>query len=251
MPKNRVVLGIFFVVLLFLSLNYLNPLRYQVLTVSNDIKLFFINQYYRISGNIKRHFRQKDQIKALQKEVELLKVPAELSSTFALKLNQFLDEANLTAYNPKLKLTRVISYEELDNPNRVWIDFKNFDKNRSYGLIYKGFTAGVVYNKGGKPLAHIELDKRVVFSVLVGKNKLLGVAFGNDKNLLIKYIPSDEEIFIGDEVITSGSDNLFYEGIKVGKIVEITTKNIYKIATVKPYIQIKKPNFFYVIDLGL
>jgi len=78
MPKNKIVLGLFFVTLLFLSLNYLNPFKSQVQTVSNDIKLFFIHQYDRISGNIQRHFRQKEQIKALQKEVDLLKIPAEL-----------------------------------------------------------------------------------------------------------------------------------------------------------------------------
>jgi len=250
MPKNKIVLGLFFVTLLFLSLNNLNPFKNQVLNVSNGIKLFFINQYDRISGNIQRHFRQKEQIKALEKELDLLRVPAELSSTFATKLNQLLDEANLTSFDPKLKLSRVISYQELDNPYRVWIDFADFDKNKSYGLIHKGFTAGVVYARADKPLAYLQLDKRVVFSVLVGENRLLGVAFGNEKNLLIKYIPSDKEIHIGDEVITSGSDDLFYEGIKVGKVVSITTKNIYKIATVKPYMNVKKPNFFYVVDVN-
>jgi rod shape-determining protein MreC len=250
MPKNKIVLGLFFLTLLFLSLNNLNPFKSQILDVSNNIKLFFVNQYNRVSGNIQRHFRQKEQIKALQKEIELLKGPAELSSTFAKKLNQLLDEANLTSYDPKLKLSRVISYEELDNPNRVWIDFPGFDKNRSYGLIHKGFTAGIIYPKSGKPLAHIQLDKRVVFSVLVGEDRLLGVAFGNEKNLLIKYIPSDKEVYIGDEVITSGSDNLFYEGIKVGKVISIATKNIYKIAIVEPYMKVKKPNFFYVVDVN-
>jgi rod shape-determining protein MreC len=250
MSKNKIVLGLFFPTLLFLSLNNLNPFKNQVLNISNGIKLFFINQYDRVSVNIQRHFRQKEQIKELQKELNLLRVPAELSSTFAIKLNQLLDEANLTSYNPNLTLSRVISYEELDNPNRVWIDFPDFDKNRSYGLIHKGFTAGVVYAKADKPLAYIQLDKRVVFSVLVGANRLLGVAFGNDKNLLIKYIPSDKEIYIGDEVITSGSDNLFYEGIKVGKVISIATKNIYKIAIVQPYMKVKKPNFFYVVDVN-
>ena len=250
MPKNRVVLGVFFIASLFLSFNYSNPFKSQVLSVSNGVKLFFIEQYDRVSGNIQRHFRQKEQIKSLQKEVETLRSPAQLSTLFATKLNQFLDEANLTSYNPSLNLSRVIAYEELDNPFRMWIDHPSFDKNRSYGLVHKGFTAGIVYPKFNKPLAHLQLDKRVVFSVLIGSDKLLGVLFGNEKNLLIKYIPSQAEINIGDEVITSGSDNLFYEGIKVGKIVDIKIKNIYKIATVEPYMKVKKPNFFYIVDLN-
>lgn len=250
MPKNRIVLGSLFIALLFLSFNYSNPFKSQVLNYSNGIKLFFIKQYDRVSGNIQRHFRQKDQIKTLQKEVETLRSPAQLSSVFALKLNQLLDEANLSLYEPYLQLARIISYEELDNPFRMWIDLPDYDKNRSYGLIHKGFTAGIVYPKFDKALAYLQLDKRVVFSVLIGSDRLLGILFGNEKNLLIKYIPSHADIKIGDEVITSGSDNLFYEGIKVGKIINIKTKNIYKVATVEPYMNVKKPNFFYVVDLG-
>jgi rod shape-determining protein MreC len=250
MAKNKIVLGSVFVALLFLSFNYSNPLKNQVLGFSNGIKLFFIGQYDRVSGNIQRHFRQKEQIKSLQEEVETLRSPAQLSSVFATKLNEFLDEANLSSYNPNLKLSRVIAYEELDNPFRMWIDLPDFDKNRSYGVVHKGFTAGVVYPKLNKALAHLQLDKRVVFSVLIGSDKLLGVLFGNEKNLLIKYIPSHADVKIGDEVITSGSDDLFYEGIKVGKIVDIKTENIYKIATVEPYMKVKKPNFFYIVDVN-
>lgn len=250
MPKNRVVLGFVFIALLFLSFNYLNPFKNQILSFSNTIKLLFVSEYDRISGNIQRHFRQKEQIKTLQKEVESLRIPAQLSSVFATKLNQFLDESNLTSYEPYLQLSRIIAYEELDNPYRMWIEFSDFDKNRSYGLIHKGFTAGVVYPRDDKPLAYLQLDKRVVFSVLIGSDRLLGVLFGNEKNLLIKYIPSHADINIGDEVITSGSDNLFYEGIKVGKVVDIQIKNIYKIATVEPYMKVKKPNFFYIVDVN-
>ena len=249
MSKNKFVLGLLFVALLFLSFNYSQPLRSHVLSASNGTKLFFINQFDRIKANIQRHIRQKEQIKELQKQVEDLQKPAELSSVFARKLNQLLDESNLTNYNPDLKLSRVISYEELDNPFRLWIDFPSFDKNRSYGIIYKGHTAGVIYPKFEKPLAYLQFDKRVVFSVLIGENKLLGVIYGNKKNMLIKYIPSHEDVKIGDEVITSGSDKLFYEGVKVGKVLKIEKKGIYKVATVKPYAENKKPKFFYVIEL--
>ena len=251
MPKNRVFLGLIFILIIFISFNYLTPFKNQVLTASNSIKLFFIEQTYRISNNIKTHFQQENQIEKLQKQVEILKPQAELSTIFATKLNQLLDESNLSSFNPKLKLSRTISYEELDNPFRLWLDLPNYDKKSALGLIYKGVTAGVVYPKNKKAFGYIQLVKKVVFSVLIGEDRVLGVLFGNEKNLLIKYIPYHQEINIGDEVITSGSDNLFYEGIKVGKVVDVALKNIYKIATVEPYMKVKKPNFFYVIELGI
>ena len=251
MPKNKIVLGLLFLSILFLSFNFFEPFKREVLSVSNSIKLFFITQSDRISNNVKTHFDQENQIETLQKQVEALKPFAQLSSAFAAKLNQLLEESNLTQFNPRLKLSRVISYEELDNPFRMWLDLPNYDKKSSYGLIHQGVTAGIVYPKLQKALAYLQLDKRVVFSVLIGEDRILGVLFGNKKNLLIKYIPIHADINIGDEVITSGSDNIFYEGIKVGKIVDITTEKIYKIATVEPYMKVKKPNFFYVIDLGI
>ncbi|MCH9813043.1 MAG: hypothetical protein K0U47_03765, partial [Epsilonproteobacteria bacterium] len=233
MPKNKIVLGLIFTAILFLSFNYLMPIKEQVLQTSNQMKLFFRQNVSQINNEIQRHFNQAQQIQNLQNEIEILKSPAQLSTVFAKKLNQLLDEANITTFNPNLHLSRVIAYDELDNPLRMWIDYPQYDANHTMGLVHKGFTAGVIYPKLGQPLAHLQLDKRVVFSVLIGENQQLGVIFGNGKNLLIKYIPPQANIKVGDEVITSGSDNLFYEGNKVGKIVDIKMKQIYKIATVE------------------
>jgi len=249
MIKRKLLFGLTFLILIIFSLNYSSSLKSQIIQFSNDVRVFFIEQSYRVNSSIQRHFRQKQQIKLLQKQVETLKPTAELSALFAAKLNQLLNESNLAAYNPKLHLSRVIAYEKLDNPFKMWLDFPAYEKNASYGLVHKNFTAGIVYPKFNKPLAHLQLDKKVVFSVLVGKNKHLGVIYGNEKNLLVKYIPSLIDINIGDEVITSGADRLFYEGVKVGKIVEIRVKNIYKIAVIEPYMKVKKPNFLYVVDL--
>ncbi len=250
MIKRKFIFGLTFFVLIVFSLNYSNYLKSQILQFSNEIRNFFIEQSYRVNSSIQRHFRQKQQIKLLEKQVEILKPTAELSALFAAKLNQLLDESNLTAYNPKLHLSRVIAYEKLNNPFKMWLEFPSYEKNASYGLIHKDFTAGIVYPKFNKPLAHLQFDKKVVFSVLIGKDKHLGVIYGNEKNLLIKYIPSLVDINIGDEVVTSGADRLFYEGVKVGKVVDIRVKNIYKIAVVEPYMKVKKPNFLYVVDLG-
>jgi rod shape-determining protein MreC len=249
MPRNRIVLGFLFVALLFLSFNYSNPIKTQILNFSNGIRVFFISQYDRVSTNIHRHFDQTKQIKRLKKELNTLREPANLSSVFATKLNQFLDEANLTEFSPSLKLSRVIAYEELNNPYRMWLEVPNYDENRSYGLIHKGFTAGIVYPKLKKPLAYMQVDKKVIFSVLIGEKKILGVVFGNDESLTIKYIPTYVDVHLGDEVVTSGKDSIFYEGIKVGKITHIERENIYKVATVEPYMKVKNPNFFYVVDV--
>ena len=53
------------------------------------------------------------------------------------------------------------------------------------------------------------------------------------------------EIKKGDEVITSGMDNIFFEGLKVGRVIQVTDLTDMKIATVKPYVNVLKKKYFY------
>lgn len=249
MPKNKIVFGLFVSFLLLISLKYFDPIKEHILEYSNSAKLYVSKKTDFIKKKIQLHFEQTEQIKELKKQVEVLRPLSDQSLVFATKLNQLLNESNLTSFNPTHKLSQVISYEKLDNPLRLWIEIPSYDPAKKYGLIYNGFTAGVVYPKFKKPLAYLQTDEKVLFSVFVGVENEIAVIFGNKKGLIIKYIPTKTNIKIGDEVVTSGKDGLFYEGIKVGKIVKIEIKNEYKIAIVDPYMKHDKPNFFYAIDL--
>ena len=40
-------------------------------------------------------------------------------------------------------------------------------------------------------------------------------------------------------------DNIFFEGLKVGTITEVTNLADMKIATVKPYVNVLKKKYFY------
>ena len=40
-------------------------------------------------------------------------------------------------------------------------------------------------------------------------------------------------------------DNIFFEGLKVGRIIEVTSLPDMKIATVKPYVNVLKKKYFY------
>ena len=55
----------------------------------------------------------------------------------------------------------------------------------------------------------------------------------------------DKRIKKGDEVITSGMDNIFFEGLKVGRVTEVTNLADMKIATVKSYVNVLKKKYFH------
>jgi len=46
---------------------------------------------------------------------------------------------------------------------------------------------------------------------------------------------------------TSGLDNIFFEGVKVGKVTKIIKEESYLSAEVQPYAKVPVPGFFHII----
>lgn len=191
---------------------------------------------------------------------ELTKINKQLKEDNAV-LNAFAAEvvnlSKLKKYdysaNPSVKTVRAISYAALPDFNKIWIDFPEFEKSNLYGLIYNGAAAGIVVKKNGSSaLALLNGDSKCSYAVYVGKKKIPGVAIGRRSNLMnVRYIPIWADIKVGDEVITSGLDKTFFEGIKVGKVTKILTKNAYKEVEIQPYYKASKPDFFYLVTKTL
>ncbi len=249
MRKKSILILAFLLLITTLIYKNLPFITQRVIDVSITIKSLFTEQKKELLDTIQTHFHQKEQIEMLKKKLKELEPQASLSIAFATRLNHLLKEVNLYEYHPKLHLVQSIGYETIQNRDRLWLDFPAFKKNTNYGLIFRGYTAGIIRTKNNKPLAILQEDKESLFSVFIGENHIQGIATGDGKNLQIQYIPNYENPHIGDEVITSGRDHIFYEGIKVGTIIKIEKKDMYKIATVKPYINTKEAHFFYAVEV--
>lgn len=237
--------------LLLIALVYKNQalLTQKALRFSTEIKTTFLHQKEKISSTIQRHFNQVHQIETLQKKVKELEPKASLSVAFASKLNHLLKESDLSVQHTQIHLVETLGYENITDVTKLWLDFPHFDKEKNYGLIYRGFTAGIIRQQSGLPLAILQSSKESFFSVFIGKNRIQGVAFGAGQNIRVKYIPNYENPKVGDEVITSGHDEIFYEGIKVGKVIAIEKNDMYTIATLKPYADLKQAHFFYAVEV--
>ncbi|MDR1976558.1 MAG: rod shape-determining protein MreC [Campylobacteraceae bacterium] len=245
--NNKLRFLLIILLLAVISINYANGLRGLV----GDISSFAINIYIGVkdglADTINEHFDQRDEIRDLKKRnAELLEL-AQVSSAYATKLNAMLKEANLTQYAVKTKIVRALSYVTLGDYNKVWLDFEDFDENKIYGLMYQGYSAGIVTARDGRALALLQQDPKSAYSVYVGTTKIMGVAFGSGDKIEIRYIPLWSEPKVGDEVITSGLDNIFFEGLKVGKITAIYKSESYFTAVVEPYAVTEVPGFFHVI----
>ncbi len=244
---NRFKLLLFLLLVVFVSLKYTGFTREYIVGFNNFILSSFLDARNMIQNKINEHISQQKSIVRLEKENQELRKSALLSIAFAGKLNELLRENNITEYDPKVKLIQTISYANLNDYNKVWLDFEDFNKSRIYGLLYNGYSAGIVVEKDSHPLGLLLGDPKSIFSVYIGSSKIPGVVEGDKKDILVKYIPLWMNPKIGDEVITSGLDKIFFQGIRVGKVVKVIKEESSKTAVVKPYIKVEVPTYLHVI----
>jgi rod shape-determining protein MreC len=71
--------------------------------------------------------------------------------------------------------------------------------------------------------------------VMLEKSRVQGVLKGDSQNLcLIRYIMNEEPVSSGEAILTSGLDQIYPKGLRVGTVVGTSVGNIYKNVEVKP-----------------
>ncbi len=240
--KFFAVLGVFVI----LSLQYSHIARKHVNDMTNSTLDGYLKTVSSVKDGIDEHLDQKEQIQTLREENRELKNAKIDASIYKSELNSLLKLNKQDEFKPEAKLVKSISYENISNYNRVWIKMNDFNKSKIYGLIYNNSTAGIIISKNDRPLGLLQGDKKCIFSVSVGEHNYPGVAMGRGEFLHVKYIPLWMQPKIGDEVRTSGLDNIFIKGILVGKVVKIQEEESYQTAIVKPNVKVNTPAFFYI-----
>lgn len=241
--RNIIIL----LVLIFISIYYNSSLKERLLPISDAVVLGFDNATTAFKDKIGSHFEQAKQIEFLKAENKRLRYKAELTSTFANELNSILEDKNSSSYFPKLTLVKALSYRQLNDYYQIWLDAPLYD-GKIRGLISNGFSAGIVVPQDGRALALLQNDKKCAFSVYIGNKKIPGLIFGNKKDMVIRYIPRWMHVKVGDEVYTSGLDDIFFAGVAVGKITSIKDMDAYQNAYVQPYINASVPSYLYMIQ---
>ncbi|MCF6172189.1 MAG: rod shape-determining protein MreC [Campylobacteraceae bacterium] len=244
---NRLKLLFFLAIMVFISIRYTNVGRGYMVGLNSFVLLRYLEVRNFIIHKVDEHFSQQKVIIKLREENKKLEKSALLSIAFAGKLNDILKDNNMSTYKPDVKLIQAISYCKLNNYNKIWLDFKDFNKSKIYGLLYQGYGAGIAVEKNSHLQGLLLRDPNSIFSVYIGKDKIPGVLQGNRDDILVKYIPLWMNPKVGDEVITSGMDDIFFQGIRVGKIVKVMEEESSKTAIVKPYVKLNVPSYLHII----
>ena len=235
---------------LFLSaLYYSNTIQEPFISSLNYLKTSFHKSTKYVEDTIDMHFFQADTIEELQDRLQKFENNHLVMQQLASEIEDLYIENNSTLQtDPKVQLVRAISYQKFGDLNRIWIDIPDYNDSKTYGLIHKELVAGIVIPKNKRALGLLNKDIKSSYAVYLGNDRAPGIAHGNNaENILVKFIPTWFKITKGDEVVTSGLDEIFFKGLKVGKVVSVTSSQGYQNAVVEPYYKANDPSYFHII----
>ncbi|PAF49345.1 hypothetical protein BKH43_06760 [Helicobacter sp. 13S00401-1] len=246
----------FFIILIVLVVaifGFVPVLRTFVITSSYDAKQFYIAKKQGLTDFIDDYTTKAADVAHMRTTIRNLQ--ADKIKYDALKINFYNLNAALNMNNKydgvDAKLAKVISFVSLANYTRVWIDYtqKHSSVNKMYGILKDGYALGIATFKGNNLLGFLNGDKSTSYSVYVGKNQAPGILrTDSDNKIVIDYIPSWIDVEVGDEVITSGLDGIFFEGIKVGKVTSIKEDHGYTKASVQVYSDEARLGYVWIVD---
>ena len=230
--------------------NIERDIKIKLSQLNNDISTLFLDTVVYIESSIDKYIYQIqyiNQLKDLNQKNNDYKLLYDIKTSQLNELNKLQNIDYKQQYS--FEKTRGLSYYKFDDFSKIIIDYPVSNEKKIYALLtYDGFSAGIVINKDDQNVAYLNNNIKCNYSVYIGDSNAPGITSGMDKNglIIIKYVPLWKNIKKGDDIISSGMDNIFPFGIKVGKVEDIkigdTTQEIYA----KPYSDVLGKRDFYI-----
>ncbi|MBD3282573.1 MAG: rod shape-determining protein MreC [Candidatus Portnoybacteria bacterium] len=255
-----IVLGlIVIIVLLNIVPGLSNGLGNFVFKVFSPIQKFFIDLGNRVYSVFSILFSIRDLAKeniALREEVLMLESKvAELSEV--KRENRVLREGIDLSEKENLLIIQKASVVGKDIQGLD--DWILIDKGSCSGLVKDMAVVSVEMGLVGRIIEVMEnfskimliTNKESIVAALVEKNRVEGVVKESEKSrLFVDFIPRGEVLVEGDNLITSGMDNIFPKGILIGKIEEIdfSQNQLFQKIYINPVVNFSKLEEVFIVE---
>lgn len=252
--QNKILLRIC-VVIIFLFILEINKgiINYGI-SISNYIKINLSQSLDSITTFYQLHLNQSNEIarlREIEKQKEYQDIELSIKNSNILNLMSLLD-INAKPSSPNVYLVNSHSYVNMGQYSKVWLkDYdNNLDNKKIYGLIRNGYAAGIALFKENRLVGILNGDSKLSYGVYIGDSKSVGILKTNMNNsTVVEYIYAWSDINIGDEIITSGLDGIFFEGIKVGKVKSIRQEYGYIVVDVDLYNKNNDIGYFWLVNV--
>jgi len=216
-----------------------SPVQHGILSLFRSIGEFWENYFY-LQNVQSQNRKMKDEMFFLRQENNLLRNALE-----NLRSAKEIEESLLRLHE-NILVAQVIGFDASNFFKSAVINKGSLDglKKDMIVLDKNGSLVGRIINPIALKESRVQLitDNESGVGVFSQSKEVMGILSGDDKGYcFLEYIHvTTEDIYEGEDIITSGKDGLFPSGIKVGKIVSITTStSLFKQVKVEPYFDIR------------
>lgn len=222
-------------------LGIINPLKQGYKNLTEDLK-----------QKSHSYIFQKESIKRLGRENRILRKRLLEQKHYIRQMQDIyktLPQLHHFARN-SVSIVQTISYVKLNSFSQIILTKpKGVHPNRLYGLVQNSVVAGTAMVHRNQLYGYLTSDRKCRFSVFIGQGRAPGIAIGKKENeMVVKFIPKWHQVKVGDKVVTSGLDNIFFENIPVGVVTKVDLQSSYKVAYIKTYSDIFHPKIFFLIN---
>jgi rod shape-determining protein MreC len=216
-----------------------SPVQHGILSLFRSIGEFWENYFY-LQNVQSQNRKMKDEMFFLRQENNLLRNALE-----NLRSAKEIEESLLRLHE-NILVAQVIGFDASNFYKSAVINKGSLDGLRKDMIVLdkNGSLVGRIINPIALKESRVQLitDNESGVGVFSQSKEVMGILSGDDKGYcFLEYIHvTTEDIYEGEDIITSGKDGLFPSGIKVGKIVSITTStSLFKQVKVEPYFDIR------------
>ncbi len=216
-----------------------SPVQHGIISLSRSIGELWKNYFY-LQNVQSQNRKMKDEMFFLRQESNLLRNALE-----NLRSAKEIEESLLRLHE-NILVAQVIGLDASNFYKSAVINKGSLDglKKDMIVLDKNGSLVGRIINPVGLKESRVQLitDNESGVGVFSQSKEVMGILSGDDKgNCFLEYIHvTTEDIYEGEDIITSGKDGLFPSGLKVGKIVSITTStSLFKQVKIEPYFDIR------------
>jgi len=210
-----------------------SPVQHGIIVLLKKVSDLW-NGYFYLWQVQKQNNQMKEEMFYLRQENNILRRALE-----KLKKGKDIREF-ISAIHNSFLIAQVIGIDARNIYKSISINKGSVDglKKDMIVLDKNGDLVGRVINPISLKEARIQLitDSDSGVGVIAKKGEAKGVLTGDAKgNCFFKYIYATQKVFEGEELVTSGLDNIFPSGIKVGSIVSVVSNgSLFKTIKVKP-----------------
>lgn len=215
-----------------------SPVQYGITSAAKGIRHIWTSYIYLINVS-RENVSLKNDMEKLKEENNQLKE--------AVFLNQRLKE--LLAFKQSIAQTSVAA-NVIGIESSGWVRTVKINKGQSDGIRRDmavvtplGIAGRVIDVQPTTSIALIVTDPRCNIDVIVQRSRTMGIVEGNGADrLTLKYVRHEDDIQIGDILLSSGLGGIFPKGMVVGEVVRVEkgADNFFMDIEVQPAADFKK-----------